>query len=75
MDVTKGDNMLLLSTNPIKVQKIASGWAAFGDGWAVHAPTKELVLKEYEERVKFYKELLERPDVIKLQEEINDSEK
>jgi hypothetical protein len=60
-------NMLPLSANPKRVKKIVDGWAAFGDGWAVHAPTKELVLKEYEARVKFYKELAKRPEVVRSQ--------
>jgi hypothetical protein len=52
--------MLAFSAHPERIEKIAGGWAAFGDGWAVHAPTKELALIEYQERVKFYKELAER---------------
>ena len=52
--------MLNNQFQPLKVSKIASGWAAYGDGWAVHAATKELALKEYEERVKFYRELSKR---------------
>ena len=59
--------MLPLTAHPKRVEKIADGWAAFGDGWAVHASTKELVLKEYEARVRFYKELLKRPEVIRSQ--------
>ena len=54
--------MLPLSTNPKKVEKIVDGWAAFGNGWAVHAPTKEAALKQYEKRVKFYRELAKRLD-------------
>ena len=67
--------MLPLSEHPKKIGKIAGGWAAFGDGWAVHAPTKELVLKEYEKRIKFYKELSKRPDVIRSQEVAHGREK
>jgi hypothetical protein len=63
-------NMLPLSVNPKRVEKIVDGWAAFGEGWAVHAPTKELALKEYEARVKFYKELSKRPEVIRSQERL-----
>jgi hypothetical protein len=74
MDAGKGDNMLPLSAHPKRVEKIADGWAAFGDGWAVHAPTKESVLKEYEERVKFYKELAKRPEVINSQGKQNGNE-
>ncbi len=60
--------MLPLSENPKKIEKIVGGWAAFGNGWAVHAPTKESVLKEYEERVKFYIELSKRPTVFRSQD-------
>ena len=56
-------DMMTLPEQPREVKKIASGWAAFGDGWAVHAPTRESVLKEYKDRVKFYKELSKRPMV------------
>lgn len=59
--------MLPISTRPKKVEKIANGWAVFGDGWAVHAPTKESALQAYEDRVKFYRELAKRPDVMRSQ--------
>lgn len=66
--------MLSLSIHPKKVEKIAGGWAAFGDGWAVHATTKELVIKEYEKRVEFYKKLLKRTEPIKIKESVNERE-
>lgn len=47
---------------PRKVSKIATGWAAYGDGWAVHAPTRKAVLLKYKESVEFYLKLLKRPD-------------
>jgi len=31
------------------LMEIRHGWAAIGDGWAVHAPTKEEALKQYAE--------------------------
>lgn len=67
--------MLALSVHPKRVEKIVDGWAAFGDGWAVHAPTKESVLKEYEQRVKFYKELSKRPENLSSQEIAQSREK
>jgi len=60
------------SFEPKRISKIAGGWAAFGDGWAVHARTKEQVLKDYEERVKFYNELMKRPDAAGQQEKLDD---
>jgi hypothetical protein len=65
MDLKLDISLLPLSENPKRFKKFVDGWAAFGEGWAVHAPTKEQVLKDYEERVKFYKELSKRPDVIR----------
>ena len=47
--------------NEPKLVKIKSGWAAHGNGWAVHAPTKDEVIKKYHERKKFYIELLKLP--------------
>jgi len=44
-----------------KLSKTQAGWAARGDGWAVHAPTKEQVLVKFREREKFYEELTKRP--------------
>jgi hypothetical protein len=66
--------MFSQSINPKKITKIAGGWAAFGDGWAVHATTKELVIKEYEKRVEFYKNLLKRPVHVKLTDALNEVE-
>ena len=45
---------------PILVQ-IKSGWAARGNGWAVHAPTKEEAISKYKQRKQFYSEILSRP--------------
>jgi hypothetical protein len=47
-------------TYPV-IEEIVNGWAALGDGWAVHAPTKEEVIEKYNERKKFYDELDQRP--------------
>jgi len=45
---------------PEKVVKIAWGWMAFGDGWAVTAPTKKEVFKEYQEHLKIWRRLEKR---------------
>lgn len=45
---------------PTRLYKIVTGWAAHGNGWAIHAPTKKLALKEYYERCAFYEELSKR---------------
>lgn len=43
------------------IEEIKSGWAAKGDGWAVHAPTKEDAIKKYKEREKYYDWLATQP--------------
>ncbi len=45
------------------VEKIVAGWAAKGDGWAVHAPTKEEAIEKYKERKKYYEWLASQPPV------------
>lgn len=52
--------MLVNQTNQPKVVQIADGWAVYGKGWAVHATTKNDALRKFEDRVKFYQELLTR---------------
>jgi uncharacterized protein (DUF885 family) len=53
--------MLPKIDTPIKLERIACGWAAHGEGWAIHAETREKAILDYQERVKFYKELEKRP--------------
>lgn len=36
-------------------------WHAYGNGWAVCAPTKEAVKQKYRERLAFWQELVSRP--------------
>ncbi len=36
-------------------EEIKNGWAARGNGWAVHAPTEEEAINKYTEREKYYK--------------------
>jgi hypothetical protein len=43
------------------LEEIKAGWAARGDGWAVHAPTKEAVIQKYNEREKYYEWLDQQP--------------
>lgn len=45
------------------VEEIKAGWAAIGEGWAVHAPTKEEVIEKYREREKYYEWLDRQPFV------------
>lgn len=40
-----------------RVRQIVSGWAAFGDGWAVHARTRDGVIALYWARKRFYDDL------------------
>ncbi len=40
---------------------IKSGWAARGDGWAVHAPSREEATRKYEEAERRHKEIAARP--------------
>ena len=44
-----------------KIDKVKAGWAALGEGWAVHAPTREAAIEKYKERERFYRELIARP--------------
>jgi len=44
-----------------RFQEIKNGWAAVGDGWAVHASTKEDALRQYEEAERRHREIDKRP--------------
>lgn len=44
-----------------RLMKIKNGWAAIGDGWAVHAPTKEAALVKYKEAERHHAEIEARP--------------
>lgn len=52
--------MLADQTNQPKIAQVADGWAVYGKGWAVHAKTKSDALRKFEDRVRFYQELLAR---------------
>ena len=40
---------------------IKGGWAARGDGWAVHAPTREEAVERFREAEAKHKEIMARP--------------
>ena len=44
-----------------EVYEIKGGWAARGNGWAVHAKTKEEALRKYREAAEEHAWLSERP--------------
>ncbi len=46
---------------PVIRQGAAGYWHAYGDGWAVCAPTKSAVIQRYEDMAKFMSELIARP--------------
>jgi hypothetical protein len=47
--------------NEPRVEPIKGGWAARGEGWAVHAPTRDEAIERYEERARHYREIDARP--------------
>jgi hypothetical protein len=44
----------------MKLEPIKAGWAARGEGWAVHAPTKEEAERKYLEAERQHREIEER---------------
>jgi hypothetical protein len=48
---------------PILRKGKAGYWHAYGNGWAVCAPTKELVQEKYREMLELINELIARPVV------------
>jgi hypothetical protein len=57
----------------MNIRPVKSGWAAYGDGWAVHGKTKEEAIAAYHEAVSENTEIDARP--IQLAEEKEESEK
>jgi len=47
-------------TEPI-LSEIKNGWAALGDGWAVHGRTKDEALQKYYEAEVKHREIEQRP--------------
>lgn len=43
------------------LRPIKNGWAAFGDGWAVHGKTEEEAMRLYHEAVEKHREIEARP--------------
>ncbi len=50
-----------MAHEPITLEPTKNGWAAFGDGWAIHGATKEEVIARFEETLKKYQEIDARP--------------
>lgn len=44
-----------------RLEKIKVGWAARGDGWAVHAATEEEAVRLFRDAERRHKEILARP--------------
>jgi hypothetical protein len=44
-----------------KLVPIRTGWAALGDGWAVHAPSQEEARRRFEEAERRHREIEARP--------------
>ena len=44
-----------------KLEPIKNGWAARGDGWAVHAPTQEEAITRFREAEQRHREIDARP--------------
>jgi len=51
-----------MDTTDIKLDRIKGGWAARGDGWAVHGATEDEAIRRYQEAVEKHREILARPD-------------
>ena len=44
------------------LRKIKGGWAALGDGWAVHGATREEAVQRYYTAAELRVEISQRPD-------------
>lgn len=42
---------------PLDLKPVKGGWAAFGDGWAVHGKSKEEAVRLYHEAVERHREM------------------
>ena len=45
----------------MKLEPIKGGWAARGDGWAAHAPTREEAERKYIDAERQHREIEQRP--------------
>lgn len=41
----------------VDIRRVKGGWAALGDGWAVHGETEEEAVKLYYEAIERHKEI------------------
>ena len=48
-------------TREPELMPIANGWAAYGDGWAVHGATREEALENYRKAEQRHNEILALP--------------
>ncbi len=46
---------------PLDLRPIRGGWAALGDGWAVHGESKEEAVRLYHEAIERHKKIDARP--------------
>ena len=46
-----------------RLTEIKGGWAAYGDGWAVHAPTREEAIKQFREAELRHERIAKQPMV------------
>lgn len=60
--------MLKESMEPLDLSPIKGGWAAYGQGWAVHGYTKEEAVRLYQEAVERHREIDAR--VVEAPEEV-----
>ena len=53
----KGGGTVETKREPLDMRPIKNGWAAFGDGWAVHGKTEEEAVRLYHEAVERHREM------------------
>lgn len=49
--------MMESERQPLDLKPVRGGWAAFGNGWAVHGKSEEEALHLYHEAVKRHREM------------------
>lgn len=50
-----------MEMQPLRLEQVRNGWAAFGRGWAVHGRTREEATRLFYETVAKHKEIDSRP--------------
>lgn len=53
------------------VKPIKAGWAALGESWAVHAPTREEVVELFEQAQNKHEEIMRRRDPVPSSDLVN----